>query len=327
MRSTKVLWIALAGTVACTSENALVPEPAKDPRVEVHPAYTDFFSIQPDEWEAQMPGLQKTYAPFFESLSPSQFVKLVNDPELRGLHEDALLAFPDTAVLSTSLREGFARYRSLFPGGNSTHKTRVYPFISYLDPAFYPPLVVDSSYVFLALDQYLGADHPAYAQDPAYLAYQREPRFAVPALFQQLAASKTTFSDGSFTLLDQMVYWGKLACFAEACLGEEQAPNLFPYTPDQWKFCMENEANLWKFFIQNRLLYATDIDLERRFIQPAPFSKMQTAQDQEIPGMVGRWLGYRLVRSYLENHPETHWSAFLKDTDSRTLLSQSQYRP
>jgi hypothetical protein len=53
---------------------------------------------------AQIPELQKTYAPFFESLTPEQFLRLINDPELRGLHEDALLAFPDSAALGQQIR-------------------------------------------------------------------------------------------------------------------------------------------------------------------------------------------------------------------------------
>jgi hypothetical protein len=317
----------MAGTASCTSESALAPANDAPARATVHPAYIDFFDGAPAEMAAQIPELQKTYAPFFESLTPEQFLRLINDPELRGLHEDALLAFPDSAALGQQIRSGYARYRSLLPGGRSEHTVRIYPFVSFLDPAFYPPLVVDSSYVFLALDHYLGADHPAYAADPAYLAYQREPRFAVPALFQQLAAAQAKLPENSYTLLDQMIYWGKIACFGEACLGETAAPDLFPYTPEQWKFCVEHEADLWKYFIQSRLLYETSVDAERRFIQPAPFSKLQTAYDQQIPGTIGRWLGYRLVRSYLEDHPETDWRTFMANTDSRQILAESGYRP
>jgi hypothetical protein len=54
---------------------------------------------------------------------------------------------------------------------------------------------------------------------------------------------------------------------------------------------------------------------------------LQTTYDQQIPGTIGRWLGYRLVRSYLEDHPDTDWSTFLANTDSRQILAESGYRP
>ena len=42
--------------------------------------------------------------------------------------------------------------------------------------------------------------------------------------------------------------------------------------------------------------------IRQRLSQPAPFSKMGTAMDMEIPG-VAQFIGYRMMRSYAKTIP------------------------
>ena len=291
----------------------------------LHNAANAFFGSDPDDLAANLPALHKNFTPFFETLSDDQFLFLVTDPGLRSLYADVNIAFPDTNALHESIRTGFTRMRSAFPSGSSVAVTKVYPYVSNLDQ--YPVIVSDSTYVFLALDLFLGADHPAYAQQSSYLAYAHEPRFAVPSLFQALAQERVIEKEGSLSLVDQMLYWGRILCITEMCIGSENARNILPYTPEQWAFCEEHEAELWRYFVENRLLFEQGIAVDRRFIDPAPFSKLQTSYDQQIPGMIGRWLGYRWVKHYMTENPEVTWSSLAQMTDSRTLLNESNYRP
>jgi hypothetical protein len=76
------------------------------------------------------------------------------------------------------------------------------------------------------------------------------------------------------------------------------------YTEDKYRWCQENESEIWSNFIENKLLYDTNPKNEQRFMNEAPFSKFYLEIDNESPGRVGAWVGWQIVRSYAENHPD-----------------------
>ena len=39
------------------------------------------------------------------------------------------------------------------------------------------------------------------------------------------------------------------------------------YSKTKWDWTKENEESIWKYFIDNNLLYSTDIKLEKRFFR------------------------------------------------------------
>ena len=62
-----------------------------------------------------------------------------------------------------------------------------------------------------------------------------------------------------------------------------------------------------------------------RFINPAPFSKFYLEIDNDSPGMVGRYIGWQIVRSYMENNNSTIQK--LLTLNAEELLNKSKYKP
>lgn len=60
----------------------------------------------------------------------------------------------------------------------------------------------------------------------------------------------------------------------------------------------ENEDEIWEYFVKNNLIFSTDISLDKRFIHDAPYSKFGLSIDFESSPMVGKWIGYNIVKSY-----------------------------
>ncbi|MGB0979177.1 MAG: gliding motility protein, GldB, partial [Croceimicrobium sp.] len=99
------------------------------------------------------------------------------------------------------------------------------------------------------------------------------------------------------------------------------------YPPDKYRFSQEHEKDMWVYFIENQLLFKTDQDLQRRFIEVAPFSKFRTKTDPETPGRIGRWFGYRIIDAYLEEYPNLDLKALINEKDARKILKLSAYKP
>ena len=82
---------------------------------------------------------------------------------------------------------------------------------------------------------------------------------------------------------------------------------------------------MWRYFIEKELLYNTDPNMASRFILDAPFSKFYLEIDNESPGRIGQYIGWKMVRSYME-HNDTSVSQLLsKDADE--IFKNSKYKP
>jgi hypothetical protein len=90
------------------------------------------------------------------------------------------------------------------------------------------------------------------------------------------------------------------------------------YKPEQITWCQENESYMWRYFIEKKLLYDTDQKLIPRFINPAPFSKFYLEIDNESPGRVGAWIGWQMVRSFMENN-EVSLAAIIANGRQRNI--------
>ena len=91
----------------------------------------------------------------------------------------------------------------------------------------------------------------------------------------------------------------------------------------QW--AQENEEEIWRYFIEEELLYSTDAKLPTRFIVDAPFSKFYLEIDNESPGRIGQFIGWQIVRAYMENN-DTSLSE-LMTLNPEALFRQSKYKP
>jgi uncharacterized protein YjaZ len=102
---------------------------------------------------------------------------------------------------------------------------------------------------------------------------------------------------------------------------------LMRYSIDEMKFCEDHEKEMWTYFIDQKYLFASDFDLKRRFIETAPFSKFGVPDDYQSPGAIGKWIGYKIVTSYMEEHPEVSVQELLAMTDASEIFKNSKYKP
>jgi uncharacterized protein YjaZ len=79
-------------------------------------------------------------------------------------------------------------------------------------------------------------------------------------------------------------------------------------------------------FIENKYLYSSNSKLPNQFINKAPFSKFYLEIDNESPGRIGQWIGWQIVRSYMENNPKTTIQQLLK-MDAKAIFEASKYKP
>ena len=199
------------------------------------------------------------------------------------------------------------------------------PMVTVLSDVNYRQKVIPTaSQLIISIDTYLGKDHELYG---GINKYQRENlnREQLPADVALAYARLFVNPSMERALLDNMIYHGKLHYVQELFAPKATGDQLLNYSPEKYVFTVENESQMWRYFIDNEMLYDTDSKLLSRFILPAPFSKFYLEVDQQTPGGVGRYIGYRMVKSFMENNQvdlET-----MIDLNAEEIFKRSKYKP
>lgn len=202
-------------------------------------------------------------------------------------------------------------------------------YISGIDienPCLYFPGGQDSVIVFVGLDNFLGAGYPGYNAIPGYQRVLMEQRQLGVSYANALVEGRILQNFNDPSLLGQMVYHGKRHLAVEAVMDEVPAHEVLGYSLEEYNFLVENERQIWEVLVREKLLFSTDMMVRQRLVEPAPFSKMGTAMDVEIPGRVAQFIGYRMMRSFAKKS-ELALEELLKIRDAQRILRDAQYKP
>jgi len=166
---------------------------------------------------------------------------------------------------------------------------------------------------------------PTFETFPEYMRIEFDEAQILPDIVSSFSYGKIA-PPKDRTLLSLMIYKGK-ELYMKDLLIPDVADNVkIAYTEDKYKWCEENESQMWSHFIENKLLYDTNPKNEQRFMNEAPFSKFYLEIDNESPGRVGAWLGWQIVRSFMENHPDVKLQELLA-MSAKELFEESKYKP
>lgn len=214
----------------------------------------------------------------------------------------------------------------------------IYQHIKYYFPQFTPPKVVTltsdvdyssrviyaDSLLLIGVDNYLGSKHRFYSDMEAYIAQELDKKY-LPIDVALSFAEAIIPSSRNTTFLDTMIHEGKVLYLAHKFLPTVSEEDLLKYTSEKYQWTEENEAQIWRYFIENQLLYSTDRKILTRFIDMAPFSKFYLELDNQSPGGVGRYIGLRIVTQYMEKHPDALQKLGIIPTEE--LFKEANYKP
>lgn len=217
--------------------------------------------------------------------------------------------------------------------------TNLFKHLKYYYPEFRTPRVitvasnvdyrnkniVTDTVVVLPLANYLGKSHFFYIGIQDYFTQDLVPEFITVDIAYKYA-KHYTFQQRRKTFLEDLIYEGKLLYFKDKIIPFKTNAQKLNYTEDQYNWAQANEEYIWRYFVDKELLYATDPKLASRFINPAPFSKFNLEQiDSESPGEIGKYIGWQIVRAYMENNTIPFKQMLTKDTEE--IFDNAKYKP
>ena len=257
-------------------------------------------------------------------LFPTQFPDSIwyaklNDPIFKELNVEVTKQFSDNSKFEDDLEMLVSRIKYYFPEEKTPRVITLVNEVLIDKKAFYT-----NDLILISLDTYLGKNHKFYEPFAEYQKANLEPHQMLPDLVTNFAFRKIMPSQDK-TLISEMIYYGKLHYLKDLLLPETPNYQKIGYTAMQEKFCIENEFQMWSYLVDEKLLYDNNIKNYQRFIEDGPFTKFYLEIDRESPGRVGQWLGWQIVKSYMENN-EVTLDQLLK-TESTVIFNKSKYKP
>ena len=303
---------------SCKNETKVEEAVAKIPvKFKVERFDQVFYGAKPED----LPQIKAKYPFFFpEGNQDSVWVNKMNNPLLRELYAEVQQKYGNLGKLETDLEKLFGHVQYYFPKFKTP---RVITLINEVDTdakAFYL-----DSIALISLDCYLGKEHRFYVDFPEFKKIELEENQILPNLVSSFSYGKIA-APTDRTLLSAMIYYGKELYLKDKLIPEYSDANKIGYTDLQLQFCQENEYYMWSTLVENKLLYDSNPKSEQRFINPAPFSRFYLEIDNQTPGRVGQWLGWQIVRSYMENNDKTTLEELLT-LNAKTIFEKSKYKP
>lgn len=266
------------------------------------------------------PDMRKEYAAFFpDEIADSIFIEKMTNPLYRELYAEVQKKYSDFSPVKTEIENTFRYIKFYFP--NTVLPKKVTTLISEMD--YRHKVIYSDSLVLISLDLYLGKDHKFY-EFPTYFTQTFERSQIMPDIVSDFS-SRVIAPPRDKTFLAQMIYFGKEMYLKDLILPDYDDFTKMGYTKEQQIWCEENQAEIWRYFIEDSILYDTDSKLIARFIAPAPFSKFYLELDQESPGRTGVWIGWQIVRSFMKNNDVS--VADLMTMDAKEVFTRSKYKP
>jgi gliding motility-associated lipoprotein GldB len=255
-----------------------------------------------------------------DSLLAMDLMHFINDNDVKEIHRKTDSLYSNTDNIRQDLLNVFKHYKYYFP------EKDIPEVVTYISAFNYQVITADSI-LGIGLDMYLGknnADIYASINIPGYMFRRFTKNYIVNDCIKGWFQSEYDPDSVKSELLSQMIYQGKLLYYTDALAPEMPDTIKTGYTKEQLEWCVKNESNIWAFFIEQKLLYSTVVQQYVKYINDGPTTN---GLPKESPAKIGAWIGWQIVKTYMDNNPDFTLEQLLEEKDAQKILNNSNYKP
>ena len=251
---------------------------------------------------------------------PELMGEFLTDTMILNVKSDVEDEFSDFSKIEKRLNTAFKYYQYHFP---DKEIPTIYTTIS----GFNESVFTAEGIIGISLDKYLGRDYTFYKK------LSNVPLYKIKNMHKEKLPSDVAYAWGltefdeteeTTTVLDNIVHQGKLMYFVDALLPDMHDSLKIGYTTEQIQWCENNEAEMWNYLVENKMLYSNKRMDILRYINDGPYT---TGFPIESPSRTGTWLGWQIVRQYMEKYEEVKLPQLMANTNYQEILNESDYYP
>jgi len=247
-------------------------------------------------------------------------------PDMLNLQKDIESSFPPAQLetFNSEFEDALKRYHHFFP-------EQKIPSVVYMNSGFNCAAFATDTQLAIGLDYFLGEKNQFVKKlpgewFPSYTKKDMDPALLVPNSLKNFLYSRyvvdpnTTKND----LLNELVYHGKIMYLTDVLLPEMADSLKLAWSASELEWAEEHVWNTWKELARQDIMFGTSVPKNKKWFEFAPFTNAENIP-QDSPPQLGIYMGWQIVKAYMEDHPELSPADLLKEADAQKILKA--YKP
>lgn len=248
-------------------------------------------------------------------------MEYILNPLNQLLYQECIKVFANFDSTQLEIEQGFKHYSYHYP---DKKLPTIYTYISSLN--FEEPIVATDSFVVVAIDLFLGQNFKEYKNFgvPLFVSKRFDKRYLPSELMRNLALHQYGKNLNGESLLEYMISLGKVEYFVWSMYPDAEDSLRFAFTPGQMEWCEKKQKAFWEYLGSEKMLFSKDYQEFKKYIEDRPFV---TSLEKESPGRAGVWIGFNIVKQYMEKHPEVSLHQLMVHPKPMDIFKESKYKP
>lgn len=234
------------------------------------------------------------------------FLEYKRDTFIQKLELEIQQKFKSPSQFNARINSGFKHLKTHLPS------VKLPKNVVYMNSLFASNAFSTETEIGIGLERYLGEKSPSIQRLPSEPFYtwvkegMDEKFLERDAMASWIMTNVVVEEDGN--LAQKMIRWGKIIYLTQAAYPDIDESILMRYSEEDFKWATENEYSLWKYLIDEELLFKLDEKIAQNLLADGPFTP---GLPEKGPDRLGQYLGWRMVKNYMESK-ETSFETLLK---------------
>ncbi|WP_229253643.1 gliding motility protein [Dyadobacter sp. NIV53] len=244
--------------------------------------------------------------------------QILQNPGLQDFRNqvDSIIGDRNASIINP-LKDAFKQIKHYYPGFKA-------PEIKFIITGFTGnDLYISDSLIIIGLDYFAG---PTARFRPDVFDYQLrryQKAYIVPSIIFFMSNKYNHTNAKDPTLLTEIVGYGKAYEFVKQVIPDAPDSLILGYSEENLRRTYNSQQDIWAFFITNKLLYEKNELKKQKYIGERPFT---TEIGNQVPGGIGRWIGWRIVSSFMKENPDVTLPQLMQNDNAAEILQASGYK-
>jgi hypothetical protein len=223
--------------------------------------------------------------------------RFYGNPYISALEQKLATKSKWRAESRNSILNGFKRLSVFLPAWKKPET------VYYINSRFAASAYCTNKSVAIGQERYLGPGDKLIQELPSNQFYgwikeAMQPNYvASDALLVWISSHGIEETSENFS--SEMIRWGKMLFLTHICLPDVSESDVLRYSKKDFNWAVASEKSFWEYLVDEELLFKTDEETRMNFLHEGPFT---TGLPQDSPDRMGRFMGYMIVKQYMENN-------------------------
>ena len=232
----------------------------------------------------------------YNEKAPTILNNYINHSSTQEIYKETTSDFKNFNEYEKSITKAFKHINYYFPDSSL-------PIITTFYSNFNANVIEVNNRIAIGLEMYLGPDNNVVKNlspdfFPLFIKRKMKSDFLVTDVIHCFIHNRFYNNLGD-DFISEIVALGKVMYLIEVMTPTIDEHLKFRYSKEELAWCENNEMNIWEVIINGNLIYSKDKKQITSFISESPFTK---GLPQDSPSKVGVWLGYKIVKDYVESN-------------------------